>query len=123
VQAWVDLGNLNYDLGRPPDAIRAYEKALSLQPGNPDVITDLGTMYRLAGQPQKAVALFREANEIDPNHFNSLYNLGVVLLHDLDDIPGAARAWEAFLRVGPQGPQAERIRAILQNLRSQGKLP
>lgn len=123
LEAWIRLGNLNYDMGRPAEAIRAYEKALALKPGDPDVITDMGTMYRLLGQPQKAVELFREAHRVDPNHFNSLYNEGVVLLHDLNDMAGAARAWEEFLKLVPQGEQSERIRKILQNLRSQGKIP
>ncbi len=123
LEAWVGLGNLNYDMGRPVEAIRAYEKALALKPGDPDVITDMGTMYRLLGQPQRAVELFREAHRLDPNHFNSLYNEGVVLLHDLNDMAGAARAWEEFLKLVPQGEQSERIRKILQNLKSQGKIP
>lgn len=123
LEAWIELGNLNYDMGRPAEAIRAYEKALALKPGNPDVMTDMGTMYRLLGQPQKAVELFREAHRVDPNHFNSLYNEGVVLLHDLNDMAGAARAWEEFLKLVPQGEQSERIRKILENLRSQGRIP
>lgn len=123
LEAWIRLGNLNYDMGRPSEAIRAYEKALALKPGDPDVITDMGTMYRILGQPQKAVELFREAHRTDPNHFNSLYNEGVVLLHDLNDMAGAARAWEEFLKLVPQGEQSERIRKILQNLRSQGRIP
>lgn len=116
---WIELGNLNYDLMRPREAILAYEKALALRPGNPDVITDMGTMYRALGQPKKAVELYREAQRIDPNHFHSLYNEGVVLLHDLNDLEGAARAWEGFLKVVPQGEQAERIRGILESLRAQ----
>ncbi len=119
--AWVRLGNLNYDLDRPFDAIQAYEKALELRPGDPDVITDMGTMYRRVGRPHKAVSLFRKANEIAPGHFQSLYNLGVVLLHDLHDSAGAVRAWEEYLRVGPQGPQSERIRGMVENLKAQEK--
>lgn len=123
LEAWIGLGNLNYDMGRPAEAIRAYEKALALKPDDPDVMTDMGTMYRLLGQPKRAVELFREAHRLDPNHFNSLYNEGVVLLHDLNDMAGAARAWEEFLKLVPQGEQSERIRNILQNLKSQGKIP
>jgi len=123
VEAWIELGNVNYDLGRAPEAIRAYEKAITLKPpGSPDVLTDLGTMYRKVGQPQRAVELFREAHRLDPNHFHSVYNEGVVLLHDLNDVPGAARAWELFLRLVPQGEQSDRIRAMLDSLRAQGKL-
>lgn len=119
---WIELGNLNYDLGRPAEAIRAYEKALALQPQNPDVLTDMGTMYRALGYPEKAVELYRQAHRLDPNHFNSLYNEGVVLLHDLNDIDGAARAWRQFLALVPQGPQSERIRRILETLKEQGKI-
>jgi len=123
VDAWIELGNLNYDMGKAAEAIRAYEKALALKPGNPDVMTDMGTMYRLMGQPQRAVELFREAHKVDPGHFNSLYNEGVVLLHDLNDMAGAARAWEEFLRLVPQGEQSDRIRKMLDTLRAQGKIP
>jgi|YNPNPStandDraft_1061719.scaffolds.fasta_scaffold15217_2 cytochrome c-type biogenesis protein CcmH/NrfG len=119
---WIELGNLNYDLGRPAEAIRAYEKALALKPGNPDVLTDMGTMYRALGQPEKAVELFREAHRVDPKHFNSLYNEGVVLLHDLNDVRGAARAWKEFLALVPQGPQSERIKRILETLKEQGRI-
>ncbi len=122
VEAWVQLGDLHYDTDRPMEAIRAYERAMTLKPENPDVSTDLGTMYRKVGQPQKAVELFREAHRIDPKHANSLYNLGVVLLHDLNDLQGAAAAWEGYLKVVPQGPQADRIRAMLQKFREEGKL-
>jgi cytochrome c-type biogenesis protein CcmH/NrfG len=122
VEAWVQLGDLNYDTDRPMEAIRAYEQALSLKPGNPDVITDLATMYRRVRQPQKAAELFREAHRIDPKHANSLYNLGVVLLHDLNDVKGATAAWEEYIKVVPQGPQSDRIRAMLQKFREEGKL-
>ncbi|MGQ9652630.1 MAG: tetratricopeptide repeat protein [Thermodesulfobacteriota bacterium] len=119
--AWIRLGDMNYDLDRPFDAIQAYEKALEIRPWDPDVITDMGTMYRRIGRPQKAASLFRKANEIAPGHFQSLYNLGVVLLHDLQDNAGAVRAWEEYLKVGPQGPQSERIRGIVENLKAQKK--
>jgi cytochrome c-type biogenesis protein CcmH/NrfG len=122
-EGWIELGNLHYDLGRAPEAIRAYEKALALKPNNADVITDLGTMYRKLGQPQKAVDLFRQAHRLDPGHFHSVYNEGVVLLHDMNDIPGAAQAWTEYLRLVPEGPQSDRIRGILQSLKAQGKLP
>jgi cytochrome c-type biogenesis protein CcmH/NrfG len=121
VQAWIKLGNLQFDLERPHAAIEAYEKALALQPGNADVLTDMGIMYRRIGRPEKAVELFREAHAADPNHFACLYNLGVVLLHDLRDQEGAIKAWEEYLRQAPQGPQADRIRSMVETLKEQKK--
>jgi cytochrome c-type biogenesis protein CcmH/NrfG len=117
VEAWIQLGNLKFDLNQPREAISAYENALQLKPNDPDVLTDLGVMYRRIGQPEKAVALFREAQRKDSGHFQSLYNLGVVLLHDLNDVSGAVQAWENYLRVIPQGPQSDHIRRVLQRLK------
>lgn len=122
LEAWIQLGDLHFDLNEHLPAIRAYERALKLEPASPDVLTDLGIMYRRIGQPRKAVELFQEAHRVQPQHSQSLYNLGVVYLHDLDDIPSAVQAWEEYLRILPQGPGADRIRAILQKLREEGRL-
>jgi cytochrome c-type biogenesis protein CcmH/NrfG len=123
VETWIQLGNEYFDSGQIPEAIDAYERALAFGPRDADVLTDLGIMYRRGGQPQRAVELFMEAQREDPHHMQSLYNLGVVLLHDLNDIPGAAQAWEAYIRLHPEGPHADRIRALLLRLMEEGLIP
>ena len=79
----------------------AYNNALELNPGNPDVLTDLGVMYRRKGQPLEAIKAFDKAIKIDPRHEASRFNKGVVLLHDLNDSEGAIRAWEELVEVNP----------------------
>ena len=79
----------------------AYNKALELNPGNPDVLTDLGVMYRRKDQPLEAIKAFDKAIKIDPRHEASRFNKGVVLLHDLNDSEGAVRAWEGLVEVNP----------------------
>jgi cytochrome c-type biogenesis protein CcmH/NrfG len=101
VGAWIDLGNLYFDTNQPQKAIWAYQKALELQPDNANVWTDLGVMYRRTGKPQEAIKAFEEAMRIDPKHEPSRFNKGIVLLHDLNDAPGAIRAWEQLLNINP----------------------
>ena len=42
-------------------------------------------------------------------------------LHDLRDVDGAVRAWEAYLKVAPQDQHSERIRETLKRLKEQNK--
>ena len=115
----IGIGNEMFDAGRPQLAIPAYEKALSIKPDNADVHTDLGIMYRDAGKIEQAVQHFQEAMRIDPRHENSSYNLGVVLLHNRRDFPGAIKAWEDYLARFPSGQHAQLVRDQLAKLKAQ----
>ena len=54
----IKLGNLYYDGQSYPEAIQYYQKALEIEPDNPDVRTDLGTPYWYTGDADKAIANF-----------------------------------------------------------------
>ncbi|PLX42727.1 MAG: hypothetical protein C0608_01290 [Deltaproteobacteria bacterium] len=95
--AWVKLGNLYFDSQQPNEAIEAYSKALELGPDDPDVLTDRGIMYRAISDYVAAIADFKKASEVDKSHVNALYNLGITLLHDLQDNAGALEAWQELL--------------------------
>jgi len=82
-------------------AIMAYNKALELDPNNPNVLTDLGVMYRRKGQPSEAIKAFDKAINIDPRLEPPRFNKGVVMLHDLNDSEGAIKAWEKLVEVNP----------------------
>ena len=116
--AWVELGNLYFDSDRPQEAIEAYRQYLAIKPDNPDVRTDMGIMYRKLGQFDKALEEFGKAAQSDPKHANSRYNIGVVLLHDKQDIKGAIKAWEEYLRVDPNSERAQRIRAQIDKMKA-----
>jgi len=99
--AWIQLGHLYFDSDAFAQAINAYEKALQLDPNNPDIMTDLGIMYRRNGEAEKAVAIFSRVIAIAPKHENARFNKGIVLLNDLQDREGALAAWEGLLAVNP----------------------
>jgi tetratricopeptide (TPR) repeat protein len=116
--AWVELGNLYFDTDQPKEAIEAYGRYLAVKPDNADVRTDMGIMYRKLGQFDRAIEEFRKAAQSDPKHINSRYNIGLVLLHDKQDIKGAVKAWEDYLKVDPNSERAQRIRAQIEKMRS-----
>ena len=116
--AWVELGNLYFDTDQPKEAIEAYGQYLAIKPNNADVRTDMGIMYRKLGQFDKAIQEFKKAAQSDPKHVNSRYNIGLVLLHDKQDIQGAVKAWEEYLKVDPNSEKAQRIRAQIEKMKS-----
>jgi cytochrome c-type biogenesis protein CcmH/NrfG len=116
--AWVELGNLYFETDQPKEAIEAYSQYLAIKPDNPDVRTDMGIMYRKLGQFDRAIEEFRKAAQSDPKHINSRYNIGLVLLHDKQDIKGAVKAWEDYLKVDPNSERAQRIRAQIEKMKS-----
>jgi tetratricopeptide (TPR) repeat protein len=118
VAAWIKLGNASMDTGRFNEAIDAYQKALALDPGNVDVRVDMGTCYRNIGRPDIAAKEYRKAIGINPNHLNAHRNLGVVLSDDLKDNKGAVKEFEKYLQLAPNAPDAQKIRALVQQIKT-----
>ena len=121
LSAWVELGNLYFDTNQPQESIEAYSKYLAIKPDNPDVRTDMGIMYRKLGDFDRAIKEFRTAAQNDPKHINSRYNTGLVLLHDKQDIKGAIKAWEEYLKVDPNSDRANRVKTQMEKLKTMAK--
>ncbi len=115
---WVHLANAYFDVDQPEKAIKAYNKALKLAPGNPDVLTDLGVMYRRNKQPDEALLAFDRAIKASPNHEQSRLNKGVVLLYDKKNQSEAFQVWEELLAINPMAkiPSGQLLKEFMQEL-------
>jgi tetratricopeptide (TPR) repeat protein len=71
-------GTLLLRMGRPADALRAFDQSLYLRPHHPDTLNDRGVALRQLGRLAEAEACFREALIARPCA-EVLNNLGVVL--------------------------------------------
>jgi cytochrome c-type biogenesis protein CcmH/NrfG len=118
VEAWTQLGHVYFDTDNPAKAIRAYEKSLELSPDDPNVLTDLGVMYRRNGEFEKALASFDRAITIAPSLEQPRFNKGVVLFYDLKDREGAIKAWEELLKINPNAstPNGQPLSEAIKNL-------
>jgi tetratricopeptide (TPR) repeat protein len=117
--AWVELGHNYFDSDQPVKAVEAYNKALELDPNDPNVLTDQGVMFRRLGWFDRAVENFTRAYELDPSHRQSLYNLGIVYRYDLQDFEKAREAWAKYLVLSPSGPGSDQVRAEMEFLQTQ----
>ncbi len=123
-QAWVQLGNDYFDTEQPQKSVTAYQKALDLAPTDPsnaNIITDQGIMFRKLGMFDRAIGNFEKASQIDPKHTQCLYNLGIVYASDLKQADKAIKAWNDFLKLDSNSPQAQQVKQMLEQLKADPK--
>jgi len=116
--AWLALGNAQMDAQRYAEAIISYQRVLELDPKNVDVRVDMGTCYRGIGQSERAIEEYQKAIKINPRHPNAYMNTGVVYAYDLRRPKEAIQAFERYLEVYPQAPNAEAIRQEIRQLKA-----
>ena len=119
VAALVRLGNLYFDVQMWPEAAGYYEKAVEVEPKNPDLLTDLGTAYRGMGRPDKALEAFTRASAADPAHYQSLFNTVIVAGFDLGNFERAEQALRALEALNPPPPRLDELRQALQQAQTQ----
>jgi len=112
-QALKQLANLHYDIRNWGDAAQLYERYLELQPGDPDVRTDLGASYRHLGRFDAALEQFREVTAQNPEHWQALYNEVLVLGFDMGDLETANEAMVELRALQPDNPEVDRLAQAL----------
>ncbi len=107
---------------KDPGAVRAAEKALALQPGNPNVLDTLGwALFQAAqggtsAQTDRALQLLRDARLRAPSNPNIRYHLAVVLAQT--GRKGEARTEvEAALATGGEWQYTAEAESLLKTLR------
>jgi tetratricopeptide (TPR) repeat protein len=78
-------------------------------------------MYRRNEDPEKAIASFEKAQSVSPGHEPSLFNKGIVLMHDMNDMARALEAWEALLEINPAAmtPGGMPIKDLVEKMKEQ----
>lgn len=74
------LGSVAVREGRLDEAQRLYEKALALDPANPEPFFFLGSLDEERGDLTKAMEHYRKAIALDPSYVSAINNLAAILL-------------------------------------------
>jgi tetratricopeptide (TPR) repeat protein len=111
---WKELGNIYFDTDQPELSIKAYDRALALQPNDTDILNDQGAMFRQTGDFKRAVANFEKAYSIDPQNIESLYNSGFVYAFDLNNIPKALEIWRRYLEKDADSETARQVQSFIE---------
>jgi cytochrome c-type biogenesis protein CcmH len=97
------LGRSYLILGKPEEAVRAYERALSMEPQNATLMADMADAMgvrngnSLSGAP---MALIEKALKLEPGNLKALMLAGSEA-YDRRDFAGALVHWQQMQKVGP----------------------
>jgi len=94
-----------------------YERALSLQPGDPNVKTDLAVTYFYGGQTQRAIDLIEEVIAESPDFAPAHFNAGI-FYRASGQFDDAVAILERYLELEPEGPNTAAARQILSDIDS-----
>ncbi len=104
--------------GRYQEAIAAYQAVLKRDPKNVDAMTHLALIVAMGGHADAALETFDKALSFDPKYGPALLYKGQVLYEVKQDYPGAVRAWERYLALGPIGEDRQRVTALIEEAKS-----
>lgn len=118
----VALGNTNFDAGRYEIAEKWYTSALSKNPKDVNVRTDLGLsfMFRTPADYDRAIKEFRQSLATDPNHEQTLQNLTVALTKK-GSYDEADATLKKLAEVNPSNPSMTKLRTDLETARTSSR--
>ena len=86
---------------------RNFRRALDLDPRLARAWNGLGVVYARTGREEEAISAWQRTTEIDPDQFDTLYNLGTLLIR-LNRFEEAIPHLEQFVRTAPRDRYGER---------------
>jgi tetratricopeptide (TPR) repeat protein len=123
IPSLLQLAHGALDQGRLAEARDVYGRVLAREPRNAEAITHLGAVAYQEGRVDEALAKVEEALRIDPRYIHAHWDRTQYLFHGKRDFPGTVKAAEAFLRVLPDGPDADNVRRLMGEARAQAVKP
>lgn len=108
------------------DAVKSYEAAAKADPGSAaSAYFNIGAVYTNAGRVDDANAAFDKCIAADPTRAEAYYQKGVNLLGKATlqgdktiAPPGTAEAFQKYLEVAPNGPNAQSAKDLLASIGS-----
>jgi tetratricopeptide (TPR) repeat protein len=84
---WFDKGMTYYILNNYSESIKAYDKALEINPQNDQAWNNKGIDLGILGRYDEAISAFNKATTINSSYAEAWYNMGVIY-----DLQGKYRA-------------------------------
>ncbi|MEQ8786496.1 MAG: sulfotransferase domain-containing protein [Pirellulaceae bacterium] len=120
-EVWNHLAIANSKLGQDAEAIRAFERSVSIAAAMPDVHFNLALAYSRAGRVEDAIASLRRAIELRPEFVEARTKLGK-LLGSRGDLAAAVETLRTALAIRPNHVQAQRVLAKCLEQREKGRV-
>ena len=100
IDAYFNLGNTYYSLGRYAEAEEAYRKVLAVQPNDFQVYNGIGNCQNALGNYSAAIDSYQSSINLKPNNFNAYNNMGNTY-RNMNDHERALAAYQKALELKP----------------------
>ena len=120
-----NLGNIYANTGKVEEAKAEFQKAADVNPaGAAQYYFNLGAVLYNTGKMDDAAEAFKKALATDSTKYEAYFWLGQALFGKastgaggkVEAVPGTKEAFETYLKLSPDGPNAQAAQAILQTL-------
>jgi tetratricopeptide (TPR) repeat protein len=123
---YINMADAYAKSGKIDDAVKGYEAAVKADPTQAGAAYfNIGAVYTNAGRVDDANAAFDKAIEADPTRAEAYYQKGVNLLGKATlkgdktiAPPGTAEAFQKYLEIAPNGPNAQSAKDLLASIGS-----
>src|SRR5580765_8319465 len=123
---YINMADAYAKSGKVDDAVKSYEAAAKTDPTQAgSVYFNIGAVYTNAGRVDDANAAFDKCIAADPTRAEAYYQKGVNLLgkatlqgNKTIAPPGTAEAFQKYLEVAPEGPNAQSAKDLLTSIGS-----
>jgi len=106
---WFDEGNGYYYDGKYADAIRCYNKAITLSPDDPSIWYKKGFALYYQDKYKEALQCYDKALELDPKNINILTAKGS-LLYTQKSYKEAIKCYDKVLEIEPSNGAAKEMK-------------
>jgi tetratricopeptide (TPR) repeat protein len=109
-----ELG-ITYDMmGRGDEAMKTYQDALKITPGNKDLLFNLGRLYLMRDDYANAISQLTEVLKLNPEDFEVNYNVGLSYLKIGERLDKKSREIEDEAMAAKKKPNTARIDSLRQ---------
>lgn len=116
-----ELGIIYDTMGKGEEAMKMYQDALSLSPGNKDLLFNLGRLYLMRDDYPNAIAQLTEVLKQNPEDFEVNYNVGLSYLKIGERLDKRSREMEDAAMTAKKKPNTVRIDSLKQASTAQFK--
>jgi cytochrome c-type biogenesis protein CcmH/NrfG len=111
----IALAQLLMDGHQNKEAIRYFEQASVLQPGNDSLLLDLAVCYANEGRTDRAMEVTERLLKRDRRNVRALYNKGALLASSGKKAEAVA-VWKELLKAAPDSEEAKTVRGYLASM-------
>ena len=98
---WNMLASCFQATGKLDQAADAYQRAIEVEPNNPQSLNNYGNLLRETGQLERSFEILTKAVETDPNFAIAHYNLGISQA-SLEKYSEAESSFKMAIQIDPQ---------------------